>query len=395
MVFCTRALFLSIQLAMSLPSKKKSSRREDHRRLATYKVNNCQSARLRITSDQLSAFVRYIEGNDSCQFGIVRLCTLQLDTLHPNPNFPAEKSTLIRFAAKLGRDGIIASLIRGGADPTAFSCLCKAATSILSETSSDGVNGASELLSASVRKLLATIPSPLAVYIIRQIVLRRAKYVSLVTSIAHQKRQGEFWSKNEVTKNIPGTGMTCEECNPARCTNWERQIKHPPLCCGQCSLLVMEGCNHIICESCFWQCAVVWVPPIEVEGHMSGRGEDIVCPVCTPSKTSSDVDQFINECVEASYIPFRRISLHEVEASKLRFKALPESLSTLPQADSEEGKVSALTLSSIYAFIIITHSRHSKLHHSKYSHHLSVTVAFSLTSLPLVHQRHQGRQGVE
>jgi hypothetical protein len=345
--------FFSVEVAMSPPSKKKSSRREDHRRLATYKVNNCQSARLRITSDQLSAFVRYIEGNNSSQFGIVRLCTLQLDTLHPNPNIPAEKSTLIRFAAKLGRDGIIASLIRGGADPTAFSCLCKTATSILSETSSDGVNGASEMLSASVRKLLATIPSPLAVYIIRHMVLRRAKYVSLVTSIAHQKRQGEFWSKSEATENIPGTGMTCEECNPARCTNWERQIKHPPLCCGQCSLLVMEGCNHIICESCFWQCAVVWVPPIEVEGQVSGRGEDIICPVCTPSKISR-VDHFINESDEASYIPFRRISLHEVEASKLRFKALPQSLSTLPQADSEEGKVSALTLSCMHSLSSLT-----------------------------------------
>jgi hypothetical protein len=341
---------------MSLRSKKKSSRREDLRRLATYKVNNCQSARLRITSGQLSSFVRYIECNNSCQFGIVRLCTLQLDTLHPNPNLPAEKSTLIRFAAKLGRDGIVASLIRGGADPTAFSCLCNTSTNMLSETSSEGVNGASELLSASVRKLLASIPSPLAVYIIRHMVLRRAKYVSLIASITRQKRQGEFWSKNEVTENIPRTGMTCEVCNPAGCTNSEKQIKHPPLCCGQCSLLAMEGCNHIICESCFWQCAVVWVPPIE--GHISGKGEDIICPVCTPSETSSDVDHLINERDRASFIPLSRISPHEVEASNLRFKALPEflspSLATLPQPDYDEGNVSAITLSSMHSLLSLT-----------------------------------------
>lgn len=339
---------------MSLPSKKKSSRREDHRRLATYKVNNCQSARLRITSGQLSAFVRYIEGNNSCQFGIVRLCTLQLDTLHPNPNLPIEKSTLIRFAAKLGRDGIVASLMRGGADPTAFSCLCNTSTNVSLENSSDGVNGASELLSASVRKLLASIPSPLAVYIIRHMVLKRAKYVSLITSIARQKRQGEFWSKNEVTENIPGIGMTCEICNPAECTNKERQIKHPPLCRGQCSLLVMDGCNHIICESCFWQCAVVWVPPIG--GHVTGKGEgdggDIVCPLCTPSETSSDAGHLINESDRSSFIPVSRISPDEVEASNLRFKALPECL---PLSLAEGGKVVVHINTEFFAFIIIYH----------------------------------------
>lgn len=335
---------------MSLPSKKKSSRREDHRRLATYKVNNLQSARLRISSGQLSAFVRYIEGNNSCQFGIVRLCNLQLDTLHPNPNLPTEKSTLIRFAAKLGRDGIVASLMRGGADPTVFSCLCNTSSRISSESSSDGVNGASELLSASVRKLLASIPSPLAVYVIRNMVLRRAKYVSLITSIARQKKQGEFWSRNDATENIPETGMTCEVCNPSECTNQERRAKHPPLCCGQCSLLVMEGCNHIICESCFWQCAVVWVAPIEGKGHVyvsgQGQGEDIICPVCTPSDLRNNVCYNIYGSDRRSYIPLSPVLPAEVEASNLRFKALPESLSlslspsTAPQADFEEGRCS-------------------------------------------------------
>ena len=109
---------------MSLPSKKKSSKREDQRRLATYKVNNCNDSRLPISPAQLSAFVKHIEGNNCSQFGIVRLCTLQLDTLYPNPNQPSEKSTLIRFAAKLGRDAIVGALLRGGADPTVFSCNC-------------------------------------------------------------------------------------------------------------------------------------------------------------------------------------------------------------------------------------------------------------------------------
>ena len=111
--------------ATAISPKKKSSKREEQRRIATYKVNNCKDSRLQITPGQLSAFVRSIEGNNGCQFGIVKLCGLDLDILYPNPNIPDDKSTLIRFAAKLGRDGIVASLLRGGADPTSFSCTCE------------------------------------------------------------------------------------------------------------------------------------------------------------------------------------------------------------------------------------------------------------------------------
>jgi hypothetical protein len=98
-------------------AKKKSSKREDQRRLADYKVINCSNDRQPITKNELAAFVQAIEKNISCQFGVVRLCRLELDTLRPNPFKPGEKSNLIRFAAKLGRDSIVSSLLRGGTTP--------------------------------------------------------------------------------------------------------------------------------------------------------------------------------------------------------------------------------------------------------------------------------------
>lgn len=161
-------------------SKRKSSKREDSRRLATYKVINCKDARQSISPNQRSAFVSFIEGNNSCEFGIVRLCALQLDSLYPNPKIPSVKSTLIRFAAKLGRDSIVASLLKGGADPTVFSCMCsdkQCYVTIVEEIQGDshniielGVNGAYPELSLSVNKQLSTIPKPLAVWLIRSMV---------------------------------------------------------------------------------------------------------------------------------------------------------------------------------------------------------------------------------
>ena len=423
---------------MSLPSKKKSSKREDQRRLATYKVNNCKSARIQISPAQLSAFVRHIEGNNCSQFGIVRLCSLELDNLYPNPRIPSEKSTLIRFAAKLGRDSIVAALIRGGADPTVFSCTCPDSISACNrlqvetkDISSLGSNGACPTLSATIRKELSTIPFPLAVWIFRNMIRMRGQYLLMKETFVRQKKQEQFWQKNhsdiEIAKSSlikpteslggntgpAGRGLqlicglcspfnSCREQNRSSSTsssspltaisilNNEQQqqeeqgdqpdqhhlylapkVIHNSRCTGECSLLLMDHCNHIICESCFLQLAVVWNQSgedmIEEEtgdyeqkkkeaeedenesekkreckeesNDRAGGCNDIKCPICVSVYRKLSINVNKQRCQQESLPPktvilFPPLSEASKECSRRLFLSLPEHL--LPQHITSE-----------------------------------------------------------
>lgn len=356
---------------MSLPSKKKSSKREDQRRLATFKVNNCRSTRQEITCGELSKFVQHIEGNNGCQFGIVRLCELKLDTLYSNPKAKSEKSTLIRFAAKLGRDGIVASFIRGGADPTVFSCICAtlATADGSTETSCNGVNGARSSLSAFVRKKITSIPFPLAVWFIRTIIRNRTKYISLCGESANQKKQESFWQKNHEFHHVLPIKLTepeqscafCRKNDELSCLDSKRyncksssqmgctkNILYPSKCRGQCCLVVMDGCNHVICESCFWQCAVLWEPPID-EGDAEYESKDVICPVCSAlsSENKNEIRMFLGEHSltkivlpgkhTASFMPLPMTSSEDREKSMMSYLSLPETLPSFG-CPAESGK---------------------------------------------------------
>ena len=404
---------------MSLPSKKKSSKREDQRRLATYKVNNCKSSRLQISPTQLIAFVRHIEGNNCSQFGIVRLCSLELDNLYPNPNLPSEKSTLIRFAAKLGRDSIVAALIRGGADPTVFSCTCPESMSESNklqigtkETNCLGINGACPILSATIRRELSLIPSPLTVWIIKNMIRMRGQYLLKKETFSRQKKQEQFWQKNQnnielnkLSTAIPTVGglktseirvasellSVCELCSVDTCrrssassfmpqspliqqqqpqeqqkqqqSKFISRMVRPSLCVGECSLLVMEKCNHIICESCFLQHAVLWnhsgedvieeeeeeeeegkeevnekeekimKENIEVarKAGIGGCGNDIKCPVCIFLRRNASIIEKKKNCSDDILPPLTAVLFNPIcntsrERSRRLFFTLPELL---------------------------------------------------------------------
>jgi hypothetical protein len=359
--------------------KKKSSKREEQRRIATYKVNNCKAARLQITPGQLSAFVRSIEGNNACQFGIVRLCGLDLDVLYPNPNLPNDKSTLIRFAAKLGRDGIVASLLRGGADPTLFSCTCSDnhTTSSKQETRTFGLNGACPVLSSTVMKKLKTIPLPLAVWIIRYLIRGKSTLVTAAKNCSLQQEQKRFWQRClgtnydiPITQNIPESvcGLCASVCassavdsSSSGSLNSDKSIGRQSVCTGPCSLLSMEGCSHVLCEGCYWQYAVVWTPPTDHTEDLDGDTSDVICPMCNPTTTTmtpaaapaapaatttaglledrtNNVDaQYEQQQQLLAFTPKRWVSVEEKEASKMKYKHLQES-SSLPNFNDYQGK---------------------------------------------------------
>jgi hypothetical protein len=127
---------------------------------------------------------------------------------------------LIRFAAKLGRDSIVASLLKGGADPTVFSCMCpdrQCDITVVEEIQGNsynlielGVNGASTELSLSINKQLSIIPKPLAVWLIRYMVTRRGKYIVLQDTYNRQIKQELFWKENKPQLNAAVLVRTCE-----------------------------------------------------------------------------------------------------------------------------------------------------------------------------------------
>ena len=347
--------------ATAISPKKKSSKREEQRRIATYKVNNCKASRLQITPGQLSAFVRSIEGNNGCQFGIVKLCGLDLDILYPNPNAPDDKSTLIRFAAKLGRDGIVASLLRGGADPTSFSCTCeKNCTSFsLQETRKYGLNGACPLLSSAIMKKLKGIPLPLAVWIIRYIVRGKSVLPTNAKMSLRKLEQDRFWQQRLGTDyDIPVT-QTKPESVCGVCTSSvvdigrssgssgssDMLMSHCSPCTGQCSLLSLDSCNHVLCESCFWQRAVVWKSPTGNSEDSAGDTSDIICPICHPTTGMSikatcdiDADSKFEQQQHFSFIPKRPVSLGDIEQSKTRYNILQEH-SSLIYKNEYQGRI--------------------------------------------------------
>ena len=143
------------------------------------------------------------------------------------------------------------------------------------------------------------------------------------------------------------------------------------VCTGPCSLLSMEGCNHVLCEGCYWQHAVVWTFPTDHTEDFDGDTSDVVCPICNPTTTTrrttaaaaaaakaamtttihtgliedriSNVDsKFEQQQQQLAFTPKRRMSLEEKEMSKIKYNLLQES-STLPNFNNYQGKQAYLS----------------------------------------------------
>jgi hypothetical protein len=109
----------------------------------------------------------------------------------------------------------------------------------------------------------------------------------------------------------------------------------------------MDGCNHVICESCYWQCAVLWEAPID-EGDVEYESKDIICPVCSAFSTKSKKEErtFLGEHSSgniilpdkhtASFIPLPMVSNEDREKSIQLYLALPETLPCFGCSDRNE-----------------------------------------------------------
>jgi len=256
------------------------SLRQDRRRFATFQLKNGLNIRRSITPSELAGFVLDIERSNVSAFGIVKLANLELDTLYKHPHRD-EYSTMVRFAAHMGRDAIVSSLLVAGADPTVFGCRCsRGATTgagdrdthddhdddddtdldIEEEEGEETVppdvdNGANLLVSALVTPRISKVPKPLAVYFVRRLVEMKRVHGKLPPEPQHLRCQA-------CTESIPDDAEQCR---------------------GPCRLLALEPCahGHVVCEACYWLHAVVW------EDRDDGVA-DIVCPVCVPPRARDE-----------------------------------------------------------------------------------------------------------
>ena len=173
-----------------------------------------------------------IDAKDAPRFGIVKLAGLDLDVLHAAPVRVEERGgplgvwaptiTLLAYAALRQRDGIVAALLRAGADPSV-------------RWASTGVSD-----TEGVQAYVASLRVCYSVWVVRKVVeMRRAGALTTAGAAA----------------------ACCHVC--AAATGKE--------------LLAWDGaCGHLLCEPCFWRLQMD-------HDHVAHGGSEMRCPVCTPA----------------------------------------------------------------------------------------------------------------
>ena len=140
-----------------------------------------------------------IDHRMKCRFGIIKLSSYDLDESYPARDRRVEwdqSVTLLTYAALRCQDGIVSSLLRAGADPTA------------------GVD-MSETRRCAIKDTISNLPHPYAAWIVRTVVGMRAKGAT----------------------HCDGKG--CDDCGLS-------EAVRP---------LLWPICSHVTCEFCFWQSA--------------------------------------------------------------------------------------------------------------------------------------------
>jgi hypothetical protein len=134
-----------------------------------------------------------------CRFGIIKLSAFDLDESYPasDRGVQWEQSiTLLTYAALRCQDGIVSSLLRAGADPTAGIAL-------------------TEPKRCAIKDAISSLPHPYAAWIVR-------------TVVGMRERGGTLCH-----------GKGCDDCGVP-------EAARP---------LLWPICSHVTCESCFWQMA--------------------------------------------------------------------------------------------------------------------------------------------
>ena len=243
-------------------SQKKMSmnRRQDRRRLATFKINNGLAVRHVPTSSEVVAFIQSIELNDVSKFGLVKLSNCVLDLLYTHPYREEDVITIIRLAALAKRDAIVNSLLVAQADPTVFCCQCS-----VSYDNYGPSNGCDPTVSLFVTERIRKIFKPLAVLFVRRLMDMKQLFTQHIQSSDRQH---------------DASITSCQACLLGKI---EKTGQNKGGCHGKCCLLLFESCQHVLCEACYWVHAVVW------EDNDDSKGEDIVCPVCQTTSLSTSL----------------------------------------------------------------------------------------------------------
>lgn len=172
-----------------------------------------------LSAKDVELFLNAIHTNNISQFGIVKLSSLNLNTIiRVEHNDIVNLTTLISFAAQLDKGNIVAALLRAGANPT-----------VVSELSTEKYIDASQLLFLS---------QPYSIWLIREI--QRMRTYDIETD--YYKAHG-----------------FCEIC-----TTTLRQ-SYP----SSNPLLQYKICHHFICWECCWKYTI------------ANCAESFNCPLCS------------------------------------------------------------------------------------------------------------------
>ena len=191
-----------------------------------------------LDKDAAASFFEAIDAKDAPRFGLVKLAALDLDVLHAAPVRAQEPGgaltawapaiTLLGYAALRRTDGIVAALLRAGADPSVR------------------WTNAGPAATAGVRAYAGSLRPSYGVWVARKVVgMRRAGALASAGANA-------------------ATGC-CSVCAEP----------------GAQQLLAWDGvCGHLRCEPCFWR-------PQMTHDHVACGGNEARCPACAPAAVTA------------------------------------------------------------------------------------------------------------
>ena len=191
-----------------------------------------------LAADAAAEFFTAIDAKDAPRFGLVKLAALDLDVPHAAPARAHEPGaalsawapaiTLLGYAALRRTDGIVAALLRAGADPSVR------------------WTNAGPAATAGVRAYAGSLRPSYGVWVARKVVgMRRAGALA--------------------SAGAGAAGCCCPSCAEA----------------GTQQLLAWDGaCGHLLCEPCFWRAQMA-------HDHVACGGSEARCPACAPAAVTA------------------------------------------------------------------------------------------------------------
>lgn len=194
------------------------------------------AVRRALSAEQAVEFFQRIDAKDAPAFGLVKMAALDLDTPHVPPVRKQERGgcladwapavTLLAYAAHRRLDGIVAALLRAGADPSArWSCAAPG----------------DRATTPGVQAYAASLRNAYGVWVVRQVVAMRRTGALAVAA-------GDSTAANAAARCLV-------------CSNTGTE------------LLAWGDCGHRVCEPCFWAAQMA-------HDHVACGGAEAGCPGC-------------------------------------------------------------------------------------------------------------------